>query len=95
MNAGCVITQQLGEVVDDDVGAVLEQRLAVAGAVDADDVAELPGAAGLDAGERVLEHGGLVRAHAEPARALQERVRRGLAAQAERVDHVAVDARLE
>ena len=88
-------SQELGEVVDDDVGAVLEQRLALADAVDADDVAELPGAPGLDAGQRVLEHRRLVGPHAEPARALEERVRRGLAAQAERVDDVAVDARLD
>ena len=69
--------------------------VAVPDAVDADHVAELPGAPGLDAGQRVLEHRRLVGPHAEPAGALQERVRRGLAAQAERVDHVPVDADLE
>ena len=52
-------SQQLGEVVDDDVGAVLEQRLALVRAVDADHVPEVPRAARRDAGLRVLEHRGL------------------------------------
>ena len=85
-----MITQELGQVVDDDVGAVAQEEVAVLAAVDADHAAELPGASGLDAGQRVLEHGRLVGPHVEPAGALEERVRLGLAAQAERVDHVAV-----
>ena len=51
----------------------------LADAVDADDVAEVPGAAGLDAGERVLEHRRVRGLDAERARAGEERVGRGLA----------------
>src|SRR5689334_8710254 len=49
---------QLGEVLDDDVGAVLAQRLGVVDAVDADDVAEVTGMAGFDPRDGVLEDGG-------------------------------------
>ena len=42
--------------------------------VDADDVAELPGAAGRDAGQRVLEDGGLRRATPASCGAGQEGV---------------------
>ena len=53
---GCLITrEQLGEVGDDDVGAVLPQRVGLPDAVDADDEAEVSCARRFDPGERVLE----------------------------------------
>ena len=68
--AGC--RSSSARSLDDDVGAVLSERLCLADAVDADDAAEVTGAAGLDAGQRVLEHGRLLparrRARAGPAR---------------------------
>ena len=51
--------EQLGEILDDDVGAVLAQRLGLADAVDPDDDPEAPGTPGLDPRERVLEDGRL------------------------------------
>ena len=71
---GWAITQQLGEVVDDDVGAVRAQRVALADAVDADDVAEAARAPGLHAGERVLEDRGLRRARRRGMRAASRNV---------------------
>ena len=55
---GCLITraQQLGQVADDDVGAVGSQSAGLADAVDADDEAEAARPSRRDAGERVLEH---------------------------------------
>ena len=50
-------SQQLGQVGDDDVGAVRPQRVGLADAVDADDEAERARSSRGDAGERVLEHG--------------------------------------
>ena len=64
------------------------------GAVDADDEAEVPGPAGLDAGQRVLEDRRLMRSDAEAPRTLQERVRRRLALQAELCPDIAVHALL-
>jgi hypothetical protein len=49
------LLQQLGQVGDDDVGAVLEQGLPLSGAVDSDDEAEVPRAPGLDSRQCVLE----------------------------------------
>ena len=83
--------QQLGEVADDDVGAVLAQRVGLADAIDADDEAEVAGPPGLDAGQRVLEHGRLPRLDAERPRAGEERVRRRLALQMLALGDDAVD----
>src|SRR5947209_2118850 len=48
--------EQLREILDHDVGAVLAQRVGMARAVDPHDPAEATGASRLDAGQRVLEH---------------------------------------
>ena len=48
-------SEQAREIVTDDVRAVPAKRVRLADAVDADDVAEVPGGPGLDAGQRVLE----------------------------------------
>ena len=53
------------EVLDHDVRPVLVQRSGVADAVDPDDTAKVTRPAGLDAGERVLEHRRLCRLGAE------------------------------
>jgi hypothetical protein len=52
-------SRQLRKIRHDDVGSVLAQRSGMFGVepVDAYDVPEPTGASGLDAGERVLEHG--------------------------------------
>ena len=71
--------QQLGEVVDDDVGAVLEQRVVAGAAVDADDEAEAAGPAGGDAGDGVLDHDRPRRVDAEAVGGVQEHVGRRLA----------------
>ena len=76
-------------------GAVLAQGVGLADAVDADDVAEVPGAAGLHAGQRVLEHRRLARLDAERLGAGQERVGRRLALEVLLVGDLAVDPRLE
>jgi hypothetical protein len=90
-----VAVQELGEVGDDDVGAVLAQRVGLAHAVDAHDVSEPARAARLHAGQRVLEHGRARRVDAEPPRAGGERVRRGLALQPLARGHDAIDDLLE
>ena len=66
-------SEQLREVRDDDVGAVLAQRVGLADPVDADDEAEAAGAPGRDAGEGVLEHGRL--AGVDPERLARRRGR--------------------
>ena len=78
------LVEQLREVLDDDVRAVLAQRLGLPDAVDADDDAEVAGAAGLDPGERVLEHGRRGRLDAERRGRREERVGRRLALQVAR-----------
>ena len=75
---------ELRQILHDDVGAVLAQRVGLPDAVDADDVAEAARAARLDAGERVLEHAACAGLDAERAARREERVGRGLAAQAAR-----------
>src|SRR5215217_2830725 len=70
--------EQLGEIVHDDVGAVLLERLALADAVDTDDEAEVARASGRHSRERVLEHRRLPGLEAQSARRVDERLRRGL-----------------
>src|SRR5690349_15219734 len=50
------LLEQLAEILDDDIGAVLAQRLSMASTVDPDDPAEVTGTPRLDAGLGVLEH---------------------------------------
>ena len=64
-------------------------------AVDADGQREVPGLAGGDAGERVLEHRRLRRLCAEQLGSAQERVGRRLALEVLAGDRVAVHARVE
>src|SRR5947207_14829908 len=51
------LLQQVREVLDDDVGAVLAQRVGLPGPVHPDHVPEVAGPARRDAGQGVLEHG--------------------------------------
>ena len=73
--------EQFGKIADDDVGAVLAQRVGLSDAVDADDEAEPARAPRGDSGECVLEDGRLLRVDAERTRGEEERVRRGLSLQ--------------
>ena len=77
------------------VGAVLGQRPGLPGAIDTDDGRKAAGPPGLDTRERVLEHHGVVDAHAERPRAGQEGVGRRLAPQPLAPGHVPVHARLQ
>ena len=83
------------EVTDDDVGAPLPQRLGMATTVDADDEPKTPAVAGLDAGERVLDHGGPFRLDSEPARGLEEYRGGWFALQPQRLGVHAIDLRVE
>ena len=67
-HAVAAVVEQLGQVVDHDVGAVLEEGVPLAHPVDADDEAEATRPPGRDAGQRVLEHGGRRRWHARAPR---------------------------
>ena len=87
--------QQLRKVLDHDVGAVLLECIGLSRPVHADDVAELAGAAGFDAGERVLENDRLGRLDPESFGAEQERVRRRLALEVLLLERVAVDPLLD
>src|SRR5512132_2239820 len=87
--------EQVGEVGDDDVGAVLEQRVAPAGAVHTDDEAESPCSPRLDPGERVLEHGRFCGPQVEGVGRGEERVGLRLASQVFLLRHDAVDDDLE
>ena len=60
--------EELGEIGDHDVGAVLQQSVRLIGSVYADDEAKMTGPPCLDSGERVLEYCGLSRSHAEALR---------------------------
>ncbi len=71
--------QQLGEVVDDDVGTVGMQRFVTGAAIDADDQAETAGPAGGHSGHRVLDDDRLRRLHAEAVGGGEEQVGRRLA----------------
>src|SRR5213078_1347229 len=71
------------------------QLLRLAHAIDADDAAERTAAAGLDAGERVLEHRGLRRRRPELLRRREIHVRLRLAGQMLALGDDAVDAELE
>src|SRR6266487_7108980 len=87
--------QELGEVRDDDVGAVLEQGLPLSGAVDSDNEAEVPGAPRLDSRQCVLEDGRFGRLDADLLRRREERVGRRLSLQVPLLDGDPVDADLE
>ena len=89
------LLQERGEVGHHHVRAVPAQRVGLAHAIDADDVAEVPGAPGVDAGERVLEHHRLRRVDAERARGGEERVGRRLAGEMLLGGDDAVDAYVE
>src|SRR6266571_1422622 len=87
--------QELGEVRDDDVGAVLEQGLPLSGAVDSDNEAEVPGAPRLDSRQCVLEDGRFGRLDADLLRRREERVGRRLSVEVPLLDDDPVDADLE
>src|SRR4051794_17158563 len=72
--------QEISQIGHDDVGPVSAQLVRLSKAIDADHAAETAGAAGLDAGQGILEHGTLGRRDGKPARTLEEVVRGGLAA---------------
>ena len=86
---------QLGEVVHDDVGPAPFEGLAVGPAIDPDHQPETPGAPRLDPGERVLDDGRARWRDVEPGRRLQEEIRIRLALEAEGLDVVAVEPRVE
>jgi hypothetical protein len=73
------LPHQGGEVGHHDVRAVPAQLVGLAHAIDADNVAEVPGPPRVDAGERVLEHHRLRRLDTEHARRGQEGVGRRFA----------------
>ena len=68
MRHASVGVQQLGEVVDDDVGTVGVQRLVAGSPIDADDEPEAAGPAGGDAGDGVLDDDGRRRRRRRGAR---------------------------
>ena len=55
------MVQQFGEVVHDDVRAVLPQRIGLPGPIDSHDKTKPPSPAGFHASQRILEHHGLLR----------------------------------
>src|SRR3954454_19753324 len=73
--------QEISQIGHDDVGAVSAQFVRLSKAVDADHAAETAGAAGLDAGQGIFEHGTLPRRDGKPARTLEKEVGGGLAAE--------------
>src|SRR3954447_1327312 len=87
--------EQLGEVGDDDVGAVLAQGLRLSAAVDSDHASNPAGAAGLHAGQCVLEDRRLRGFDAKLASGGEEGVGRRLSAQALALRYDAVDAELQ
>src|SRR5215211_6816142 len=89
-----IIGAQLLQVGHDTVGSVLAQGRRLADPVDAYDEAEASRPPGLDAGERVLEDGGLARLDRQQLGRMQEGVRRGLARQVPLADRDAVHALL-
>lgn len=93
----CAITcaEQVGEVVDYQVGAGGAQLGGLSGPVDADDETEATRASGGYAGQRIPEHRSLSRLDAEAPRRLQEDVGRGLPREAELVRDRAVDLDVE
>src|SRR4051812_4218374 len=86
-----LLLEQVGEVGHDDVGAVLAQGVRLPEPVDADDEAEPARAARLDAGQRVLEHDGVLLGDVQVRGGGQERVGRRLARQLPLLGDDAVD----
>jgi hypothetical protein len=89
------LLQQLGEVADDDVGAVLEELVRLAHAIDADNQPKPAGAAGRNTGEGVLEHSRLLRGDLQRPSRGEEGVRRRLSVEVLLRRDDAVDANLE
>jgi hypothetical protein len=83
--------QEISQIGDDDVGAVSAQLARLSNAIDADHAAETAGAAGLDAGQGIFEHGTLRRCDGKPARTLEKEVRCGLAAKILQLADLRVD----
>src|SRR4051812_49547434 len=80
MSAASRAGQEISQIGNDNVGAVPAQFARLSNAIDADHAAETAGAAGLDAGQCIFEHGTLRRRDGKPARTLEKEVRCGLAA---------------
>ena len=87
--------EQLGQIGDDDVGAVRSQRVGLADAVDADDEAEPARPSRRDAGERVLEHRRLARAPRRACGGGRNMSGAGLPRRCSRSATIAVDPHLE
>ncbi len=86
---------EIGEVGDDDVRAMVQERVGVPGAVDPHDQPEAAPPTRLHAGERVLHHRGMGRRGVEPSCRLEEQRRVGLARESERSRVQAVDPYVE
>ena len=85
----------MGEVGDDDVGAVVPQRISLSQPVHADNEAELARPTGRHPRQRVLEHRGMCRFDTEEFRSAQERIGCRLAAQILVADRDSVDPLLQ
>src|SRR3954469_9862345 len=89
------VSDQFRKIADDDIGTVLAERVAVAFAVYADHEAEVSRAARLDAADRVLDDDGSIRLRAKQLGSLEERIRRGLAAQVHFFERDPIDAHVK
>ena len=85
----------LTQVANQDVGAAFPQLLGMASAIDADDKPKAPATPSLDAGKRVLDHGGASRLDPEPPSRLEEDRGVGLPFQPQLVRVHAIDLRVE
>ena len=89
------MVQQLGQIVHDDVGAVLPEGIGLPGPVDSHHITKPPSPAGFHAGQRILEHHGLLRLQPQGPSPGQEGIGGRLPPQVFLLGDHAVDPRLE
>src|SRR5205807_9483572 len=89
------LIEEIGQVVDHDVGTELGKGSALADAIDADDKTETSSAAGLNTGQGIFEHRRLRRHYVQRTSRGEVRVRSRFSLQTVPLGDESVDARFE
>src|SRR5262245_31136653 len=87
--------EEFSQIINCDMSALRFQFFRVAFPRDADDQAEFPSHAGLNPGDRVLDHDGMVWWYSQHLSGFQKRVRRRLTGEVLFGEDIAVHARIK